>query len=222
MLVVLCASSVRLASAQKPEEGGHIPSVPPVGPALRPKIDPVLLKQLVEGDDRYAHVIVEVTGAADLTTAMAVSDPWQRRQAVISSLQATATETQANVRALLTSREATGDAANVRSFWIFNGLAADANLDTVLALASQPDVNMVRLDRQYHIVNHPQLLPQTIPYSLEPGSNITQIRADLVWSALGIDGSGTVVAHVDTGVDWLHPALVSRYRGYDPHGQQLV
>lgn len=218
MLVMLCASSVWLASAQKPEEGGDVPSVPPVGPALRPKIDPALLKQLTGGDGRYAPVIVEVTGAADLTTAMAVIDPRQRRQAVISSLQATATETQASVRALLTSREATGDAANVRSFWIFNGLAADANLDTVLALASQPDVKIVRLDRQYHIINHPQRLLQTIPHSLEIGSNIAQIRADLVWSALGMDGSGTVVANVDTGVDWLHPALLSRYRGYDPHG----
>jgi hypothetical protein len=102
--------------------------------------------------------------AADLTTAIAVSDPWRQRQAVISRLQVTATETQASVRALLTSQEATGDAANARSFWIFNGLAADANLDAVLALASLPNVKAVRLDRRYHRINHPQLLPQTIPW----------------------------------------------------------
>ena len=68
------------------------------------------------------------------------------------------------MRALLTSQEATGDAANARSFWIFNGLAADANLDAVLALASLPNVKAVRLDRQYHRINHPRLLPQTIPW----------------------------------------------------------
>jgi len=47
--------------------------------------------------------------------------------------------------------------------------------------------------------------------------NIARIRAPLVWDALGINGTGLVVANVDSGVDWLHPALQSRYQGYDPH-----
>src|SRR5699024_4199488 len=33
--------------------------------------------------------------------------------------------------------------------------------------------------------------------------------------ALGIDGTGTVVASLDTGVQWDHPALKEQYRGYD-------
>ena len=33
---------------------------------------------------------------------------------------------------------------------------------------------------------------------------------------MGIDGSGTVVASIDTGVQWDHPALKEKYRGYNP------
>jgi subtilisin family serine protease len=47
-----------------------------------------------------------------------------------------------------------------------------------------------------------------------PNWNITLIQADQVWNALGIDGTGVVVANLDTGVDWLHPALQTKYRGY--------
>lgn len=34
--------------------------------------------------------------------------------------------------------------------------------------------------------------------------------------ASGYDGTGTVVASIDTGVQWDHPALKEKYRGYDP------
>src|SRR5262249_27485372 len=41
--------------------------------------------------------------------------------------------------------------------------------------------------------------------------NISQIRADQVWPTT--TGTGTVVANIDTGVQYNHPALVSQYRG---------
>ena len=43
------------------------------------------------------------------------------------------------------------------------------------------------------------------------------IRADLAASALGLDGTGIVVANLDSGVDWQHPALLMKYRGYRGH-----
>jgi bacillopeptidase F len=48
--------------------------------------------------------------------------------------------------------------------------------------------------------------------------NLSLIRAPEVWTTLGISGTGAVVAGMDTGVDWLHPALQANYRGYNPHG----
>lgn len=45
--------------------------------------------------------------------------------------------------------------------------------------------------------------------------NINRVDAPKAWK-LGYDGSGTVVASIDTGVQWDHPALKEKYRGYDP------
>jgi serine protease AprX len=64
---------------------------------------------------------------------------------------------------------------------------------------------------------------------LPPKSTITEITADdrgieksviatgadKVWSQLKIKGAGVVVAGQDTGVDWTHPALKAKYRGWD-------
>ncbi|AWB43043.1 serine protease [Paenibacillus sp. CAA11] len=47
--------------------------------------------------------------------------------------------------------------------------------------------------------------------------NIAQINAPEVW-AKGIDGTGIVVANLDTGVDYTHPALARKWRGLDASG----
>ena len=44
--------------------------------------------------------------------------------------------------------------------------------------------------------------------------NVERVDAPAVWDQ-GIDGTGTVVASIDTGVQWDHPALIEKYRGYN-------
>src|SRR5699024_3567552 len=44
--------------------------------------------------------------------------------------------------------------------------------------------------------------------------NVERLHAPSVWK-MGYDGAGTVVATIDSGVEWDHPALKEKYRGYD-------
>ena len=73
-----------------------------------------------------------------------------------------------------------------------------------------------------------------------PEPNLNLIRAPDLWG-LGYIGQGTVVANMDTGVDWAHPDLAPRWRGapdpaasppetcadtapgnwFDPHGEHV-
>ena len=218
LLILLFSSLVWVAGAQKPEGDDDLPGLPAIDPALRLKIEPALFRQLIEGDGGRVPIVVEMKMPPDLEIALAESDPDRRRQAVVANLQTTAQTSQVGALALLADREAIGGAADVRSFWIFNGLAADADLKTVLALAALPEVKIVRRDREYHISDRMEVLPDTFPDAQSVGWNIAQVRADLVWNALKVDGAGAVVANIDSGVDFLHPVLHTRYRGYDPHG----
>src|SRR5699024_10035176 len=44
--------------------------------------------------------------------------------------------------------------------------------------------------------------------------HIDRVHAPHVWEK-GVTGKGSVVASIDTGVQWDHPALKDKYRGYD-------
>lgn len=51
--------------------------------------------------------------------------------------------------------------------------------------------------------------------STDPQWNLKRIDAAAA-NADGLTGKGVVVGTLDTGVDYTHPALLSKYRGYDP------
>lgn len=196
---------------------------PPTDPALLAKIDPRLLKQLTLDGAAQANILVELAPRADLSPALAVADAELRREVMIAALQNTAATTQQGVQAELQQAVQLGRAANVRSLWITNAVAARSDLETVLALAARDDVRLVRLDAENYLTEPvepgwslalPFLHPNPQSATAAVGWNIARIRADQVWSGFGLDGSGVVVANIDTGVDYRHPALHSSYRGY--------
>jgi uncharacterized repeat protein (TIGR01451 family) len=194
----------------------------PSTPRSLAKIDPALLKEVLEGapEDRV-RFIVELAEQRRLTAFAGESDRLGRRQQVVTELQATARRSQAGLLAFLQDRQADGRVTGLRSFWIFNGLAMTADADTLLALAARPEVRLIRQDR-WQIRLDPSPEPEELREDdIDAGWNIARIRADLAWQALGVDGAGVTVAIMDTGVDWQHPALQSQYRGYKPGGLSI-
>jgi hypothetical protein len=72
-----------------------------------------------------------------------------------------------------------------------------------VALSVRPSERSAIEKLPYVLRVHPDLLVTSA--GLEPG--VTSIGADEVWRRLGARGAGITVAILDTGVDYLHPAL---------------
>ncbi len=171
--------------------------------------------------DESLRVIVVLREQAEPEEAVgpaAVLSPAAARARMVASMRALADRTQAPLRAYLDSARAAGLAEDYTPFWIFNGLAVRAHPDVIRALAARPEVALIRLDhyRRWLATMH------NVQFSMHNAQstewNIAKVRAPEVWASLNISGTGAVVAGMDTGVDWLHPALRVNYRGYNPHG----
>ncbi|GAA0588382.1 bacillopeptidase F [Virgibacillus siamensis] len=150
--------------------------------------------------------------AADLT---AQKTEFVQRSAVISELKSTSLESQRNVKKFLQKQKKKGNADNIQSFHIVNGMAVTATKEVAKNVASFAEVEKIlpnETRQLFNAVTKKAKTPDSGSDNVE--WNVEQVRAPQVWD-MGIDGSGTVVASIDTGVQWNHPALKDNYRGYD-------
>ncbi|MGM0400694.1 MAG: S8 family serine peptidase [Chloroflexota bacterium] len=240
--LVLCCITISV-QAEQPESKGlteadddatSLTAIQEIPSATQNKISPKVLKQLLKDDwrqdstahgqmqqqvlgaagDVHATYLVFLHDRADLQTLHAIPDKETRRTMVVDRLQNTARRSQAKLLDHLAERTAQGKVARYTSYWIFNGLVVESDLETVLELARRPEVKAIRPNRT-HRLPEPQQDADTTLDTDDETWNVSQIQADRVWDTFDITGKGIVVANMDSGVDWTHPALQHKYRGYD-------
>ncbi|MBN1486263.1 MAG: S8 family serine peptidase, partial [Anaerolineae bacterium] len=116
---------------------------------------------------------------------------------------------------LLAGAVADGTLVERRDLWIINGIALTAYPELIQSLLTQTDVTELRIDHyEQYIEPEPEILPRSSDAE-EPEYpwGLTRIRAQEVWETLGITGTGIVIAGMDTGAEYNHPALANNYRG---------
>jgi subtilisin family serine protease len=182
------------------------PSVAAARETLR-NVDPWVLERMVErGRSDFFLVLVE---QADLSGARKLRTKAEKGRYVFQRLREVAERTQGP---LLAELEALG--AKYRSFHIQNMvLVREGTFDQLLLLAAREDVAEVRGNRRYNFIEK-QPLAYPAPEGRAVEWNVSHVGADMVW-AEGYTGEGIVVANLDTGVDWDHPALKEHYRGWN-------
>ena len=139
----------------------------------------------------------------DLSPAFRIRDWNARGKFVVERLQSVARTSQAALLNELTTR-----GVRHQSIWIINAVRVDVDATTLKALARLPEVEQIVPEETFHI---PPPVPGAAPSALEWG--IERIRAPEVGPTFGTRGEGIVVASIDTGVQFDHPALVRQYRG---------
>lgn len=160
-------------------------------------------------------IIVELSGRID-PARYPTRDRRLRDNRLLRALKAAAATALPPVRSRL---RALGARAT-RELWLLNGLAASVPAGAVAEIAALPGVRRVRLDQ---VVQAPSSsLSSTAPAEW----NLQAIGAPALWGA-GLDGTGIVVAGMDTGVDGAHPDLSATWRGganswFDPSGQHAT
>ena len=129
-----------------------------------------------------------------------------------AALRKTAADSQAKIRAEL-------DAQHVKytAFWGTNAIRIDSgSLALAQNLATHTEVEGLYAPVAIEV---PKVTQGTTEHEINAVEwGIANINADDVWSQYGDKGEGIVVASIDTGVQYDHPALVNQYRGNNGDG----
>lgn len=145
----------------------------------------------------------------------------KNRTGLALALKERAHAAQAPIKKYLRSR----GVSQIIDLWLINGLAFEASVQELESLRAMPGIEAVVLNESVYI--EPTPLQEEI---VAPGWNISRVGAPGLW-ALGYDGSGVVVAVLDSGADLDHPELSTRWRGtidpssiswFDPFGQFVL
>jgi|GEM_PF-365260 uncharacterized repeat protein (TIGR01451 family) len=170
-------------------------------------VDPMVREAVRAGGE--AEFLVLLHAQADTSPARQLASKEARGQWVSSTLRAVAEATQPPVLELLRHL-----GVPHRSYWIVNMIWVRGGEEVVRALASLPEVAKI-LPNPSVPLQRPtaeELDAPASPDAIEWG--ITKTGAPSVWS-LGFQGQNIVVGGQDTGYQWDHPALKSKYRGWN-------
>ncbi|MET7521122.1 S8 family serine peptidase [Streptomyces sp900116325] len=192
------------------------------------KVDSAVLDTVEDGKESTFFVVLRPQ--ADLSAAEGKRTHADKARSAFSALRKKAESSQAPLQAFL-DKERVG----YQSFWIANALKVTGDEKLVTALAGRSDVKSIRKERTYHLDETEQNSVTDAAADADPVAaewGVKDIKADQVWSQYDDRGEGIVIANVDSGVQFDHPALVGNYRGnlgdgtfshdynwYDPTGQ---
>ncbi|MFW0808380.1 S8 family peptidase [Bacillus pumilus] len=193
------------------------------------KISSRLMKQFQQDDQvtflikmkeqtNTQKVAKEAVSKAEKQKLTAAKTQYTKRSAVVSELRATSEKTQEALLTYLQKEHKKKQVKEIHSYYIVNGLAVTGTKEVMEKVAAFPEVDQV-LPNETRQIHRPVDLKTKQKKQMKAVDgvewNISQVHAPEAW-ALGYDGTGTVVASIDTGVEWDHPALKEKYRGFDP------
>ncbi len=180
----------------------------------------IIEKELDAEIDRHApdeEIQVIVTMKDKVNAALfRDGDKRLRQEKLVKALKSKSDQTQRPLKTHLKNR----GARQMKDLWVINGVAVTIRADAIRELEKLPGIESIRQD---YVLQAPAV---TYGSGSAPEWNLNAVHASDLW-ALGYDGTGVVVASMDTGVDVNHPDLSGKWRGggnswFDPHGEHAT
>ncbi|HEC79344.1 MAG TPA: T9SS type A sorting domain-containing protein [candidate division WOR-3 bacterium] len=153
-----------------------------------------------------------------------------RRRFVIDECQRLANEDQRSLLLYLKGKEKEGKVRDIVSQWTTNTICFKAKPEVIREVAYREDVWEIGYSEPLQIIGVQEVEEPTyehIDFTAEDGREIcwgvAKINADDVWNTLGYTGSGVIVGHMDSGVNYNHTDLNDHMwdgsgAGYPNHG----
>jgi hypothetical protein len=175
--------------------------------AVEAKIDPALRQAAPAAQVQYLAILRD---RADVAAAANIADRSARGRFVVERLREAAGRAQPSLLAFLRAEITAGRAQRAKGFFSVNAIGVASSAATMRALAAFPQVERI-VPAAVATVPIPQpAMRQPTIQAVE--WNLDRVGAPPLWAA-GVRGQGVIVASIDTGVQFDHPALVARYRG---------
>lgn len=175
-------------------------------------IDRGLQDVLAQKDDAELVPVLMIFDEQYDLARLPTAGPVDRRPIVIDALRAHAAEVMAPAKAVLAGSR--GHAERVRTLYIANALAFDADRAMIEALAGDRTSATLLFDRHYDLRDLVDLAsaplagePQTKSDRQDTAWGVKWVKAQRVWIELGYNGAGVVVGHLDSGAWLTHPDL---------------
>ena len=153
--------------------------------------------------------VVEMAEHADLKAAYEIKDWSKRGWYVYNALKEVASRTQGPIIKMLEEK-----GVKYQSFFAGNEIAVTAgDMSALSQIAALDSVEHIRYPRTAYIDPITSLSKDLFNFTVQSLDwGITDTNADDFWATYGLQGDGIVVANIDTGVQWDHPALDQAFK----------
>lgn len=136
----------------------------------------------------------------------------ERGEVVVDTLVDAARDAQARASEIVESTPG----ATYESFWVSNSLVVEGPDSLIERLRGVDGVTEIRPERA-RVVERPERTGSSEVEAIDIPWGVERVGAPQAW-ADGALGGGVVIASLDSGVQYDHPALVQQYRGHVGNG----
>ncbi len=178
------------------------------------KITPDLQEELDKqpSTDKTFSVIITMTDEYDqaqMAHEIQYMKSEERRSYVVDELKRFSKASQSDLLQLLNEGVKSEIVKDVKSFWLFNGISCTTTREMIGTLSQRKDIAIIDIDRVVMLPDNEKATEVTEAIR-GLAWHVSQVHANDVWAyngASGYDGTGVVVAIIDTGVNYNHVDL---------------
>ena len=193
------------------------------------KITPDLQEELDKqpSTDKTFSVIITMTDEYDqaqMAHEIQFMKSEERQSYVVDELKRFSKASQSDLLQLLNEGVKSEIVKDVKSFWLFNGISCTTTREMIGTLSQRKDIAVIDIDRVVMLPDNEKATEVTEAIR-GLAWHVSQVHANDVWAyngASGYDGTGVVVAIIDTGVNYNHVDLSDHMwnggDGYPNHG----